>query len=74
MVPLFVIAAGLAYASAFTKLPDLYDDISVSHPAMIIDVIVLRVRWRQIALYLLLIADTLNDLQISLEKTSETNL
>lgn len=67
-VPLFVFVVILAYTSGFTRLPNLYDDIFVMKPTMIIDVIVLRVRWCQIALYLHVIADTLNDLQISLQK------
>lgn len=77
IVFLFVFIAFLGYSSAFIRLPDFYEDKFFMQPTIIFNVILLRIRWCQIGLYLNITADTLNDLQLLLkqhrnfEKTNE---
>lgn len=49
--------------STFTPLPEMYDDKFFMPPILILSVIVSNFRWCQIALFLNLVADTLDDLQ-----------
>lgn len=68
-VLLFVFDILLAYASVFATLPDSDDDYtSFLQPTVMIGIIILRVRWCQIALFLNVIADTLCDLQVLLKQ------
>lgn len=58
----------LGSSTAFIRRPDLYDDKFFMQPIMIFSVVLLRSRWCQIALYLNITADTLNDLQFLLKQ------
>lgn len=58
----------MSFTTAFSALPEMYHDLFFMSPSMLIGVIILRARWYQIALYLNMIADTLEDLHILLKQ------
>lgn len=68
IVGIFVIAIILAISCAFSPLPEVYYDKFFMTPLMLIGVIISRARWCQIALYLNIIADTLDELQHLLKR------
>lgn len=66
---IFVFDILLAYASVFVILPESdEEDASYVQPTVMIGIIILRVRWCQVALFLDVIADTLRDLQVLLKQ------
>lgn len=64
----FLFSILIASISSFSTLPSLYDDKFFMTPIMVIGVIMTRLRWCQIALYLNMLADILNHLTISLKQ------
>lgn len=67
-VAFYVLIFILTSASTFTPLPDLYDDKFFMPPILILSVIMTQSRSCQIALFLNIIADTLDDLQMLLKQ------
>lgn len=67
VIGLFLFTVILASITSFGELPDLYDDKFFMTPIMVTGVIVTRARWCQIALFLHILADNLNHLQITLK-------
>lgn len=67
-VSVFVLTCILAITSSFTSLPDVYHDKYFMQPILIFAVVVNRVRWCYVSIFLCTIADTLKDLQILLIK------
>lgn len=68
IVCLFVFTIILASVTAFNQLPSLYNDKFFMKPSMVMGVIMTRVRWCQIAMYLNLLADNLNHLKNTLNE------
>lgn len=68
VVGIFVFAFLLSSATSFSKLPDSYSDKFFMNSIMIFGIIMNRARWCQIALFLNMLADTLNHLQIALKQ------
>lgn len=68
IVGIFVFAIILALLCAFSPLPEMYNDKFFMTPLMLIGVIISRARWCQIALYLNIIADNLDELQHLLKR------
>lgn len=69
----FLLAITLAFASAFTALPNLTDEIEIHFmkPVYMIPTIIIRSRWCYFSIFLNAIADTLNDLQYLLNKLNK---
>lgn len=67
-VALYVSTFILISGSTFTPLPDLYDDKFFMPPILILSLIMTQSRWCQIALFLNIIADTLDDLQMLVKR------
>lgn len=65
---LFLLVTISATASSFMNLPDLYHDKYFMQPILIFPMIVNRLRWCYIALFLHNIGDILNDLQALLKQ------
>lgn len=68
VVGIFVLSYLLSSITSFSKLPDSYSDKFFMNPVMMAGIIMNRARWCQIALYLNMLADTLNNLQIALKQ------
>lgn len=72
-VGIFVLALLLTSATSFSELPDSYSDKFFMNPLMITGTIMNRARWCQIALFLNLLADNLDHLQITLKQQQIRN-
>lgn len=68
VVGIFILVFLLTSATSFSELPDIYSDKFFMNPLMIIGTIMNRARWCQIALFLNMLADNLNNLQIALKQ------
>lgn len=64
----FILTTISAIASSFINLPDLYHNKYFMQPILILPIIINRVRWCYIALFLHNIGDILNDLQVLLKQ------
>ena len=64
----FALFTVTSIASAFINLPDLYHDKYFMQPILILPMIINRLRWCYIALFLMNIGDILNDLQMLLKQ------
>lgn len=78
IVGFYTFAIILSCTTAFSKLPDQYNDMFFMTPMMIFGVIITRARWLQISLFLNILSDTLEDLQSLLRQqqirsSEETN-
>lgn len=67
-IGIFSLAIALSIACSFSRLPNIYNDKYFMTPLMLIGVLISRIRWLQIALFLNIIADTLDDLQALLKQ------
>lgn len=67
----FVFVIFTAIVCSFSTLPDAYHDKFFMTPIMLFSVVITRARWYQIALFLHIIADALEDLQFLLTKQQQ---